>query len=100
MTSKTSKSKKSWNFSVWLNDPKTKEKSVSLTILVYSFILLIVVGVFQVLNKVATTGPFSELFYSSVALYFGRRLNFGGKVFTSETASETVQTVEQVIKKD
>lgn len=85
---------------MWLNDPKTQEKSVSLTILVYSFILLLVIGVLQVMNKVTTTGPFTELFYSSVALYFGRRLNFGGRIFTSETASEVVQATEQVTKKD
>lgn len=84
---------------MWLLDPKTEEKSVSLTLLVCSFILLVLVGVMQVLNKVTTTGPFAELFYSATALYFGRRLNFGGKVFTSEVATE-INTTLQATKKE
>lgn len=72
-------------------DPKSKEPSVSLTILVVSFLGMLAVGGLHVADKISTVSLFPELFYSAVALYFSRRLNIGGKLFTSDKAEE-IQT--------
>lgn len=69
---------------MWWDDPVTKIKSASLTLVVWSFIVLVAVGVLQVFGKVSTTGPFLELFITCAALYFGRRVTFKGQVFASE----------------
>jgi hypothetical protein len=63
----------------YLKDPKTKEESVSLTLLIISVIALIVAGVCQVSGVVETTGPFLEFFGINAGLYFGRRLSIGSK---------------------
>jgi len=77
----------------WITDPKDSNPSVSLTLLLISLVLVIGFGTAQVLNKVQTMGPFTELFYSAVALYFGRRLNIGGKGFSSDTATSVITTI-------
>lgn len=61
---------------MWVRDPKTKEKSVSLTLLMVSFLAIIVCSVAHVFGKLDSTGPLLELFYATAALYFGRRVNF------------------------
>lgn len=73
---------------LWLNDPKTKEASVSLTTFVASFLLLIIVSVLQMLGKVESVGAFQELLYTTAALYFGRRFSFGNKTFGSDSAPQ------------
>jgi hypothetical protein len=55
-------------------DTKYQEKSVSLTIMVVSFLLIVVFGALQCFEKVKDTGPFMELFIISVSLYYGRHL--------------------------
>lgn len=80
---------------MWLKDPKTKEESISLTLLVVSFIAVLVSGTFQVIGRLESTGPFTELLYSFVALYWGRRFTFGGKQFTSEKAEEIKEKVKE-----
>lgn len=71
-------------------DPKDGGPSVSLTILVVSFICVLVAGTLHMFDKVSSTSLFSEVFYSAAALYFGRRIGIGGKVFSSEKA-ETIE---------
>jgi hypothetical protein len=67
---------------MWLTDPKTNEKSVTLTFLTLSFIALFVVSVLSIMGKVASVGAFEELLYSTAALYFGRRFSIKGKSYS------------------
>ena len=81
---------------LWVLDPQHKGKpSVSLTIMVISIIILITVGVMQVLDMVKSTGPFLEFTYSSMALYFGRKLNIGSKIFSSDKAEKVEEKLEE-----
>lgn len=73
---------------VLIQDPKTKEKSVSFTMLVIALISLVSAGILQVMGKTDTTGPFAELLYTSTALYFGRRLKVSGKDYESKKEEE------------
>lgn len=68
---------------MWLKDPKSKEVSVSLTILTTTFILLSLFGMLQALGYINSIGPFNEMFWGAAALYFGRRnISVGGKSFS------------------
>jgi hypothetical protein len=69
---------------LFVPDPKTKEPSVSLTLLLISTIALIIIGSLHAAGIIQTTSIFTEMFYSTTALYFGRRFNISGKVFSSE----------------
>lgn len=66
---------------MYLTDPKTNKKSVSLTFLVITFILYTAFSVAKAFEVVNTIGSLAELFYASAALYFGRRVKVGGKAF-------------------
>ena len=80
---------------VWVDDPSNKNKpSVSLTLLILSVIFVIITGTMQVLDIVKNTGPFLEMMYSFVALYFGRRFTFNDKKFSSEKAEKVQKDVE------
>lgn len=79
-------------------DPTTGNKSVSLTLLVAGFVLVVAAGGLQVAGVVSSTGPFTELFYSASALYFGRRLNISGKSFSSEKAEDIKEKIEDESK--
>lgn len=70
--------------SLWLNDPKDKVPSVSLTLLVVSFILVCTLVTLDALGKVKSTSVSMEIFGFCVANYFGRRLNLNGKTFSVE----------------
>ncbi len=61
---------------MFLKDPKGEQKSVSVTILIVSFTLLVILGILQCFNVIKDTGPFMELFIVAVSLYYGRRLDF------------------------
>ena len=79
---------------MYLNDPKDGKPSVSLTLLMTSFILTIGFGIAQSLGKVNSTGPLLEIFYSMAALYFGRRFTVKGQQYTSEKAEEIKGKIE------
>lgn len=79
----------------WMIDPKTKEASVSLTILIISLILLIIAGGLQVAKVVESVSIFPEMFYSSLALYFGRKMNVSNKLFSSEKAEQVEQKLKE-----
>lgn len=72
---------------MYLTDPKTKEKSVSLTFLVVSFVLFSGFSAAGAFGYVKEINSLSELFYACAALYFGRRVKVGTKTF--ETKQET-----------
>jgi len=65
----------------WIMDPKTRKQSISLTLLVITFILLIILGVLQVFDIIKVLGPFKELFYATIGLYWGRRLKIANKEY-------------------
>lgn len=58
----------------YLRDPKTKEPSVSLTLLVLSFMALLVASTFHITGLVENTSGLNELFITTAGLYFGRRI--------------------------
>ena len=62
-----------------VQDPKQKEPSVSLTMLLVTFIVVLVAAGLDMAGKVKSTSVVTELFYACTALYFGRRFNIGGK---------------------
>lgn len=66
---------------MWLTDPKTKDKSVSLTLLMISFVGIIISGSLEISGIVNTTSVLPEIFYGCCATYFGRRIKFGNKEF-------------------
>lgn len=76
------------DFSIYSQDPKTGEKSVSLTILWISVIYLISMGVLQALGKVGDTGMAMEFFGVSSGLYFGRRIDFNKTTKTSSVEQD------------
>jgi len=82
------------NISMWITDPTNRRKSVSLTLAVASFLLVVVAGGLQMAGKITTTSIFAEVFYSSMALYFGRRLNIAGKGFTADKAEEIKEKIK------
>jgi hypothetical protein len=78
----------------WVNDPKTQELSVSLTLMVIFALAALVINVLQSFGKVDSVAGINELFYSTVALYFSRRnLNFGGKSFSAQEAEDIKEKV-------
>ena len=78
----------------YCKDPVNGLPSVSLTLLSISFLVLLGVGFAEVLGFVKSTGPFTELFYSTCALYFSRRMSVGSKIFGSEKAEEVKKVLE------
>jgi len=62
---------------LWVVDPKTKESSVSLTLLSVSFLAIVVASVLHMSGVIEQTSSLTELFYATAGLYFGRR--FQGK---------------------
>ena len=69
-------------------DPKNNKQSVSLTLLIVSFVLYVLFAITTILDLTKGIGPLSELFYFSVALYFGRRVKIGAKDLDVETSGE------------
>lgn len=68
----------------WIIDPKTGESSVSLTMLVVTFVLVLVAVCLSMAGVIKDTSIVTELFYGNLALYFGRRLSFSNKTPTTE----------------
>lgn len=66
---------------MYLTDPKSDKKSVSLTFLVISFFLFAGISVGSAFDLVNDVDALSELFYACAALYFGRRVQVNTKNF-------------------
>lgn len=79
---------------LWVKDPSTGLKSVSLTILIVSFTAVIVAGSLNMAGVVATTSLFTEIFYASTALYFGRKMTVNNKNFSADKAEEIKEKIE------
>lgn len=69
---------------LWLTDPKTKEASVSLTMLIITFVGSLIAATLHMLGKVDDTSIMTDLFYANTALYFGRRFSIKNKDYNSE----------------
>lgn len=68
-----------------ISDPKTGEKSVSLSLLMITFFLIVLAGGLEIAGVIKSTGVFLELFMTNAGLYFGRRLTFAnGKASSLE----------------
>lgn len=67
---------------MYLTDPITKEKSVTLTFAVVSFLFVLGFAVANALEYSKEPGALMDLFYACAALYFGRRVNLNGKIFS------------------
>lgn len=80
---------------LFIEDPTTGNKSVSLTLLVVSAIALITVGGLEVAGLVHNEGPFKELLYSTISLYFARRVNINGKSFSLDKDSNIISKIEE-----
>lgn len=75
---------------MWIKDPKTSKRSVSLTMLIVTGILCIAGAVTQMMGKIDSTSLLAELFYTSAALYGGRRLKFSkdGNAYVGDKINE------------
>jgi hypothetical protein len=69
---------------LWVADPKTKEGSISLTLLMITFAAALIACGLEIAGVIKSTSSMVELFYANAGLYFGRRLNIGAKSFGSE----------------
>lgn len=73
---------------MWLKDPaNNNQPSVSLTLLVITFIVTLVTKILEMLGVLVSSEILNEVMYSFVALYLGRRFNFKGK--TTEITSNS-----------
>lgn len=59
----------------YFKDPKTGERSVSLTLVAVTFIIAVVAMGLQVAKVTDNISSVLELFYATAALYFSRRWN-------------------------
>jgi hypothetical protein len=73
---------------IWVADPKTKEPSVSLTMLVSSFVIALIACGLHMAKVVENISSVTELFYATTALYFGRRFSMNGKTYSSESSDK------------
>jgi len=69
---------------LWISDPKTKEPSVSLSMLCVSFVAALVAMGLHMAKVIDDTSVATELLYSTTALYFGRRFSIKGNDYNSE----------------
>lgn len=67
---------------MYLKDPKTKEPSLTLTLMWISFYILIAGSIAFILGKIETTGPLLEIYVTNSTLYFSRRFTFQTKNLT------------------
>jgi len=67
-------------------DPKTKEPSVSVSILVVAFVTALVAAGLEMSGKTTTSSISLELFYAASALYMGRK--WTSKSGTLESTTE------------
>ena len=74
---------------MYLKDPKDGKKSVTLTFLLISFFLFSGFASAGALGYVKDVNALSELFYASAALYFGRRVRVGNKIFETGNNNES-----------
>lgn len=67
---------------MFITDPKDGKKSVSLTLLVVSFVALLVGCYMELAGKSKGLSGLQELFFTTAALYFSRRVSVKGTSFS------------------
>lgn len=77
----------------WIEDPKTKDPSVSLTLAVFCTVIIVGVGFLNIYGKVGSLGPFENMFWSSWALYLGRRISVNGKSYSSDQVQQEIKEI-------
>ena len=76
----------------WIVDPTTKKDSVSLTLLMLSFLAVIIANGLEIAEVTKTSASVNEMFLTTAGLYFGRRLSFKGTQYgTDATTTEKAQ---------
>lgn len=80
---------------MWVVDPKTKEPSVSLTLLVCASTLMMGAIILDYFKVVKSTSLLDEFFMVSVSLYFGRRASWGGSDGASGSLGEDADTTRR-----
>ena len=73
---------------MFIIDPKDKMPSVSLTLLLATFALLVTASGLQIAGVVSNLSELPSLFWGCLSLYFGRRLNISGRSFASSTSND------------
>lgn len=79
---------------MWLKDPVTKKRSVSLTFATITFIAVLVSGTLEILEKVKSTGPFLELFYGTLGMYITRRFSFSSRGLSVNSGNKEEEEVK------
>jgi len=79
-----------------LKDPETGSPSVSFSLLIFALIGIVAVGVLELVGKISKVGIFEELFYSAVALYFGRRWTGSKSKASSTKTVDDSETKEEL----
>lgn len=73
---------------LYLKDPKTKEPSLTLTLMWVSFYMLIAGSIAFIFGQIETTGPLLEIYVTNATLYFSRRFTFQTKNLTVNNPGE------------
>ena len=55
------------------------EKSTTQTLLILSFLFMVIASVCEMMGYIKTTSILAEVFYTCAAMYTGRRFKFGDK---------------------
>lgn len=75
---------------LWLKDPKDSKPSVSLTLMVISFVALLAASTFHLAKLTENTSSLTELFMTTCGLYFGRRIQLkSGNALEAKAESES-----------
>ena len=80
----------------WIEDPKIKKPSVSLSLLSISFVVTVIAGLLQVLGLTESTSIFVELTLTTAGLYFGRNINFKGDKYGPNKNNKKDEKEEEV----
>lgn len=77
----------------WLSDPRTKQPSVSLTMLTVTFVTFLVTSILQMLGKGTSPAGLTEMFGITAGLYFGRRFtDASGRVLEAPPSAPSTVT--------
>lgn len=61
------------DINIWIKDPKSKEDSVSLTLLITTFGICMIATGLEAAGVIKTTSMAFEMFGAASGLYFGRK---------------------------
>ena len=79
-----------------LIDPRTKERSVSFTMVIITFVALMIAQGLFIFGKVNNTAQLLEIFISTASLYFGCHISYKGNTYSADKAQQIIEKVETV----